>query len=66
MSDRYKGLIIVLDRSYKDEDARHIINALSMIKGVQEVTPIVDNPADWITARQIKFELWEKIRKILD
>ncbi len=38
MTDRYNALVVALDRDIRDDDAEVIINAIKMIKGVQDVT----------------------------
>ena len=35
MTDRFKGLTVVLDRDIREDDAEYIIKTISMIKGVQ-------------------------------
>lgn len=45
MTDRIQSLTVVLDGDYrKDDDAQTIVNAIRMIKGVQDVElgPVVD------------------------
>ena len=46
MTDKYKGLVVTLDKDYRDDDAESIITAIKMIKGVLEVVPAVANHAD--------------------
>jgi len=65
MSDRIKGLVVHLDKDYKDEDAENITQALLMIKGVVQVEPIRASFEDHINRSRIKSELKEKIFNIL-
>jgi hypothetical protein len=34
MTDRFCGLTVVLDRDYRDDDAKALINAIRQLKGV--------------------------------
>ncbi len=44
MSGRYIALTVLLERPIKDEDARAIIDAIRMLEGVLDVTPVVADP----------------------
>lgn len=65
MSDRYKGLTVVLEGPIKDEDAESIISAISMIKGVIKVVPEIHSGTDYIVRTQIKREIQEKLYEVV-
>ena len=44
MTDRHAGYVVVLDADMREDDAQVVIGAISMIKGVQEVTPVIAQP----------------------
>lgn len=41
MSDRIRHLTITLDRDYRDDDVRQIVDAIGMIKGVDSIEQTV-------------------------
>ena len=64
MTDKYKGLVVTLDKDYRDDDAESIITAIKMIKGVLEVVPAVANHADdCIIRERVAKELEKKLFK---
>ena len=65
MSDRVKGLTVVLDKDYKDEDAEQIIRAIQMIKGVESITTEIVNSDDYMNRERVKSELRDKIFHLL-
>lgn len=52
MTDRHAGYLVVLDTDVREDDAEEIITALSMIKGVAEVTPVAADPQAYITRKR--------------
>jgi len=65
MTDRVKGLYVVLDNDYRDDDVQEIINAIKMIKGVQDVTNSIVDGDDWMNRSRIGFEFQSKILDVL-
>lgn len=64
MTNRYKGFLVTVENSdLRDDDSESIINALKMIKGVQDVKPYIKGAEDWMM--QEKGMLDER-RRILD
>ena len=61
MSDKIKGITVAFTQDFKHEDAENIIDAILMIKGVEDVTTIPTNVSDYIARQQVKNELREKI-----
>ena len=43
MTDRHAGYVVVLDQSIREDDAKPTITALSQVKGVISVEPVVDD-----------------------
>lgn len=66
MSDRIKGLLVALDKDYRDDDCQEIIDAILMIKGVRNVTTKVVSHDDYLNRTLIKQELRTKLLEILN
>ena len=66
MTDRIKGIVVTLDRDYRDDDVPAILNAIRMIKGVVAVAPKVSTSDDWMARRRVQHELRDKIYAIMD
>jgi len=65
MSDRYNGFIVALEEPMKDEDAKRVINAIKMIKGVVGVEPQVADTNRMLAMMEVRNELGEKILKVI-
>jgi hypothetical protein len=65
MSDSIKGLIVMFDKDYKNEDAESIARAIRMIKGVGKVDFLVANIDDWLARNRVRHELKEKLWDVL-
>lgn len=63
MTDRLKGCVVVFDKDYRDDDAADIISALTMVKGVASVSPVVANHEDYMNRERVRLEYQ---RAILD
>lgn len=61
MTDRIKGFYVSLDRDYREDDVQEIINAVNMIKGVQNTSMSVVNSDDWMNRSRIGYEFQSKI-----
>ena len=65
MTDRHIGFTVVLDKEIRSDDAEFIKNAIAAIKHVVEVTPVVEDPSVFITKRQVRYELEQKLLEAL-
>lgn len=61
MSDRGKGLIVVLDRDYREEDIEPIKELIMQIKGVEAVKDSKVNRDDPINRMRIIGEIKSRI-----
>lgn len=61
MSDRVKGLTVVLDKDYREEDIEMIKELILQIKGVKTVKESIVNTDDLINRARITIEIKEKI-----
>jgi hypothetical protein len=61
MSERAKGLTVALSEDLREEDLDKLREAISMLKGVEAVTPIPLDPRDWLARARIRRELSEKL-----
>lgn len=66
MTDRIKGIVVTLDRDYRDDDVRAILDAIRMIKGVVAVAPQVSTSDDWMARRRVQHQLRDRIYKMMD
>ena len=65
MTDKYKGLIVTLDKDYREDEIDSIVTAIKMVKGVLEVTPSgARRVDDYITMERVAKELEKKIFKV--
>lgn len=44
MTDRYKGLQVTFSQDIRADDAQALIEAIKMLRGVQDVRPIIADP----------------------
>lgn len=65
MSDRVKGLTVVLDGDYREEDIEMIKELILQIKGVKTVKESIVNVDDLINRARITIEIKEKIYDFL-
>ncbi len=65
MTDRYYALTVVLEKDIRDDDAEPILNAIKMIKGVQDVQPHISDPGTWVAQERARRELGEKLWYVL-
>jgi len=65
VSDRIKGLLVALDKDYRDDDCQEIIDAILMIKGVRNVTTKVVSHDDYLNRTLIKEEIRKKLLESL-
>lgn len=65
MSDRVSGFIIVLEEDLKDEDAKPVLDAIALIKGVLRVEPHVVDVSGCIAATRAKMDALHAITHAL-
>lgn len=66
MTDRVKGLVVVLEKSQRVDDMNSIIQAISLLRGVSSVEVVVDNNHDQINRERIRHEFKERLWKVLE
>lgn len=67
MTDRVRTLIVELSRETRDDDAEDLMNAIRMIKGVQEVSlGPATTPEWWVARRAAVREIDAVLREALD
>lgn len=66
MTDRYNSLLVVLEKNIRTDDAKPIIDAIRMVKGVLEVSGNVADPESHVAeVRAVSFltkKMWEALR----
>ena len=66
MTDRHAGYLVVLGGDVREDDAEAIITALSMVRGVIAVQPVVGTPELHISERRAKSALPRKLREAIE
>lgn len=70
MSDRIQAFTVVLDKDIRDDDAESTLQALSMVKGVAAVFPVIAEAGDMIQRMRVRHEIrmriYQAIEKILE
>lgn len=66
MTDRVKGFTVSLKEDIRVDDVQMIIDAISMIKGVQHVEPSIVKHEDYFARERVKSEMREKMWKFVD
>lgn len=62
MSERFSGLVIVLEEDAREEHAAPLIAAISCLRGVLEVRPIQSRPGlEFVLTQRIKAALRERL-----
>jgi len=65
MTDRYYALTVALEEDIRDDDARAIIQAIAMIRGVLSVKGDVADTALYVAKMRESNRLSEKLWKVL-
>ena len=65
MTDRYYALTVILEKDFRDDDAEPILNAIRMIKGVQDVKGLVSNPETYMAEERARVELGKKLLNVV-
>lgn len=66
MTDRVKGLTVVLDKDYREDDVEALCNAIRMLRGVLSVTKEVTDLADYLSRERVRQELVAKLVTLLE
>ena len=61
MSDRVGRLAVSLSRDMTSEDLQHVINAISMVRGVEGVEASVSDPETWAARDRVRTEVRDKL-----
>jgi len=68
MSDRYFALTVILEDTIREDDAKYIMDAIGMIKGVARVEPLLADPqAYWArmeARRELERKVWNVFREV--
>lgn len=65
MTDRIKGYVVILEENIREDDAKQITDALSMVKGVLKATPLISGIEDLIAEERVRARLRNQILDIL-
>lgn len=62
MTDRVKGLTVILDRDFREDDVEHLVGAIRMLRGVKKVTKEISRFDDYIVRTRTTDDAEEAIR----
>lgn len=65
MTDRVKGLVVVLEEDIREDDAEKIIEAVEMVKGVQSVDKNITEVDDYINRQKVVNKISKDIFEVL-
>lgn len=65
MIDRHIAYTVVLEEPVRSDDAQHIIDAIKMVKGVAEVTPVVCDPMGYWARSSARRDIMSKLLKLV-
>lgn len=65
MTDRYYALTVILEKDIRKDDCEPILNAIKMIKGVQDVKGNVSDPSTWMAEERARMQLGQKLLGIV-
>lgn len=65
MTDRVKGLTIILDHDIRTDDIEPLIEAISLLRGVAKVTQVMTTSDDYFNRERIRLELEEQLYQAL-
>lgn len=65
MTDRYNGLLVVLDHDIREDDAQDIITAIRQLRGVVAVTGHPAQIGDKIAETRVRTELGRRLMDVL-
>lgn len=65
MTDILKGCWVAFEEDIREDDAENLLNVISSIKGVLDVTGSVSDSNDWMNRVRIKDELRKKLHEVL-
>lgn len=57
MTDRHIAYTVVLEKPVREDDAEAIVQALSMVKGVRQVVPLVATIEQYVATETARGEL---------
>lgn len=65
MTDRVKGITIVLDRDIRTDDVEVLVNAIRLLRGVATVDTVLTTSDDYFARERIRTELVGKMFDVL-
>lgn len=64
MTDRIKGLTVVLERDFREDDVEALINAILVMRGVKHVVPHVAEAEDFVVRTRTISEIEKDVAKV--
>ena len=66
MTDRIKGLTVVLESNIREDDVQVIVDAIKMIRGVGDVQTHISNLDHYLAFSQARMEMEKDIYNLMD
>jgi len=61
MADRYYAFTVALERDMRDDEAQSLMTAISQLRGVLRVEPLMASPETWMAEQRAIRVLGEKV-----
>ncbi len=61
MTTRLKGFTVILQDDIREDNSEYIINAIKMIKGVQQVLPVEQCHRDNMAESKVRMDIYREI-----
>jgi hypothetical protein len=66
MTTRFKGLAVVFEQDLREDDAKAIVDAIKMLRGVLDVAPVEARPSDdFFVTERVRQEIGGKLLDIV-
>ena len=65
MSDRVKGFTVVLEKSIREDEAENLLMAISQLKGVLTVSPVIEDSNSVLEYLKVRTEMRDKLYKLI-
>ena len=65
MTDRIKGVTVAFTQDIRADDVQYIVNAIKMIKGVEDVGLSVHSSDDYIIETRVTSKIVDKIYQLV-
>jgi len=66
MTERFSGLVVILEDDIREDDAQPLIRAIAQLRGVMEVRPVTSRPGlEMVLRERLHTRLLERIMQVM-